>query len=89
MPKQKRPKTNYLFFGNEVIPTKYINNKDFEFIDDIKNIAPEDYPRVFTVTKGGMYNHYKKNHDYYFLLRKDIFKQQLKEISENVTTTRV
>lgn len=89
MPKQTKQKINYLFFGSQIIPTKRINLQDFEFIDDLKLVQPEDYPRIFTVTKGGLYNHYIPGYDYYYLLRKDIFNQQLKEINDGITSTKI
>ena len=89
MPRIKRPQINYLLYGPNKIPTKDINMKDFEFIDDIKQVDPQDYPRIFTIVEGGMYNHYMQDPDYYYcLLRKDLFKQQLKEIENGIKANR-
>lgn len=84
MPREQR-KINYLMYGHRLIPTKVINLKDFTFIDDLNNVPAEDYPRIFTVADGGMYSFYKPKNKFYFLLKKDIFNQQLKEISNEST----
>lgn len=82
MPKEKRRKINYLLFGSNKIPNRDINKDDFEFINDIKQVNPQDYPRIFTIVKDGMYCYYMDDQDYYYcLLKKNIFKQQLKEIN--------
>lgn len=81
MPKEKR-KVNYLLYGSKLIPNNVINTKDFEYIDDIKKVEPEDYPRIFTLADGGMYASYKENYLYYFLLKKELFTRFLKELSK-------
>lgn len=81
MPKEKR-KVNYLLYGSNLIPNNVINTKDFVYIDDIKKVEPEDYPRIFTLTDGGMYASYKEGFLYYFLLKKELFTRFLKELSK-------
>lgn len=85
MPREKR-KVNYLLYGSNLIPNRVINTKDFIYINDIKKVEPEDYPRIFTLANGGMYSFYKEGFLYYFLLKKDLFNKYLKEISNESST---
>ena len=82
MPKERRKKVNYLLYGNSLIPNTVIDIKDFEFIDDIKQVPAEDYCRIFTVANSGMYSSYREGYLYYFLLKKDLFKKYLKELNK-------
>ena len=82
MSRERKHKTNYLLYGDELIPNNVIDPKDFEYVDDIKQLAPEDYCRIFTVVNNGMYSYYKEGFLYYFLLKKDLFKKYLKELNK-------
>ena len=86
MLKDKKPKVNYLLYGSNLIPNNVIDTKDFVYIDDMKKVKPEDYPRIFTLANCGMYSFYKEGFLYYFLLKKELFNRYLKEISNEPRT---
>lgn len=82
MPREKKPKINYLLYGKNLIPNRVIDIKDFVYINDINQIPAEDYCRIFTACTNGMYSFYKEGFLYYFLLKKDLFNRFLKELSK-------